>query len=291
MRIHSINQKVNMAKIVSLLICMMLLSCVSTKLSTIPPDLKDPYFLKYDAKVRSHFDIALDLYMYDMLAWTSSDSVSNRLSLNPDLKEELGAEWFIYQDKDSNYHAVYGKYYSNDDIYKSVFHFILDNEYNIKAVKEPVDSSICLYYARAINRSFSIVDKFVREKNLKLNWYVLVDSLGRLNVWYLPGQLSNDFEVYGGDFQYIFGATGKQIIDSIWSENEFKIVKPAVQKQITLINDGNEYPTVDNIFCALNILRKYKQSVFMVYILSRNYLSAIAKNKDAGYSWIHSKRK
>ena len=67
-------------------------------------------------------------------------------------------------------------------------------------MKEPGDSSICLYFARAINKSFPIVDKFVREKNLKLNWYVLVDSLGTLNVWYLPGQLSDDFEVYGGDF-------------------------------------------------------------------------------------------
>jgi hypothetical protein len=264
----------------------MVVSCRSSKHEDVLFDLKDPEFLEYKERIAANYGIALNLAMYDIVAWISTDSVSNRLSQNQYLTSELGAEWFVYQDKEANYHAVFGKYYQNNDRYNPVFHFILNNQFQVVASDSPVDSQICLYYARAINRSLPIVYKYFEEKKLKLNWYVLGDSSGRLNVWYLPGQLTDEYEVYGMDFHYIFDATGKQLVDSVWNDNGFKMIKPSVQKQVTLMNFYNKYPTVDNIFCALSVLRKYKKNLSIVYIVSQKYTSALAFNKNDGYSWV-----
>ncbi len=278
-----------MGKVLLFLIFIILLSCTKIKISTIPPDLDDPEFIEYEENTRKNFETAYDLYIYDMLAWTTSDSVMARINADPDLEKELGPEWFIYQDKNKSYHAVYGKYYQDRDIYKTVLHFIFDESHEVIYTDVSPDSLICLRYARAINSTSQIVDKFYRKKAIRLNRYVLTGLHSRIHVWYLLAQSTSVYEVYGGDFQYILDPTGREIVDSVWNENGFRIVQPDEEEQIILYNHPNKYPTVDNLFCGLNILRKYREKVNMVFIISNTYMSTVTVNNAGEYSLEHAK--
>lgn len=75
------------------------------------------------------------LYMYDAIAWWTSDSV---MTQNPTELERLGKEWFCFQSSDNNWHAIYGKYEDNE--FDLVFHYLVDTLFSVKRIYDPVDT-------------------------------------------------------------------------------------------------------------------------------------------------------
>ena len=265
------------------------IACSPALTNKIPSEFYEKSFIDYDLNFKANFEIAQYLYNYDLVAWGSSDSVSAQLDKNPSLADSLGAEWCCYKEG-NNFHAVYGKYYKDTDKYSIVFHYILDNNYEIKRSDSRVDMNKALSFARAIHNSFSVVERFKDSSDIRLNWYVRNDSVGNIEVWCMPAIPSEGNIVYGGDFFYKFDTTGKVLIDSSWHHDHFYDIKERDIKETTsLVSNAFDYPAVGDMALSLNILRMYKQKCRMVIIYTKNYKSGIAKDKN-GYSFIHSKR-
>src|SRR6185369_11265684 len=91
------------------------------------------------------FEIVRWLVKYDAVAWKTTD-----LMLAGDKNEiaRLGREWFCFQDKNEQWHAVYGKL--ENDRFEQIFHYVVDNSEKISRIEEQLNQSFLVPHARAL---------------------------------------------------------------------------------------------------------------------------------------------
>lgn len=167
------------------------------------------YGQKFDIKDFSHkMEVAEWLIEYDEVAWVTSDSV-----MAQDEKElaRLGSEWFCFE-KDSIWHAVYGKY--KDNQFDLVFHYKVSDGKVIRT-SEAVDTSLLHRYSRALQTANSQIMAIRKAINLRFNQYIKENDDKTFTVWILPAFQPSGIAVYGGEFIYTIDKTGIKLLKDV----------------------------------------------------------------------------
>ena len=219
------------------------------------------------------------LYMYDAIAWWTSDSVMIQDSI--ELKR-LGSEWFCFQTEDNNWHAVYGKYENND--FDLVFHFLVDTSYNVSRIYQPVDTSLLNRYSRALITANNQIRAIKDSINIRFNQYIKQNDDKTLSVWIFPAYQPNGLAVYGGEFIFKIDTEGIKILnDNSYYQGQFRAFQVGEPREVWIDFTELEKPTLGNVF----FVWYYKKYFTYIKIDNKNYVTTTIKNDNGNYSWMH----
>lgn len=219
------------------------------------------------------------LYMYDAIAWWTSDSVvlqdKNEIA-------RLGNEWFCFQSSDSNWHAVYGKY--ENSVFDLVFHYFVDTAYNVSRIYEPVDTFLTHSYSRAILNAYAELKPISDSFNLRFNHYISRNADESITVWIFPAFQPNGLAVYGGEFIYTYNPSGtKLLVNDSHYQGQFRGAQVGEQEEILLVYTELEKPSLGTVFFTWY----YKSYFNSIRIENKNYITTTIDSGDGQYSWFH----
>ena len=218
------------------------------------------------------------LCYYDQIAWISSDSVMKQ---DPDEIKKLGADWFCFQ-KESTWHAVYGKYENN--IYDLVFHFKVDSTGQLTKTNEKVDPLMLNRFSKALQLANSQLTELRDSIHLRFNQYIRQNEDQTINVWILPAFQPNSVAVYGGEFVYTIDAAATKIIDDhSYFQGEFRGYKIDKDAEIWLNYQELDKPTLGTIFFAW-----YYKSYFTKIVINNSKSISTPIESDKSWTWIHA---
>lgn len=230
------------------------------------------------ADFNSKFETAKWLFIYDYVAWHTSDSV-----MVQDKTEiaKLGREWFCFQDNTNNWHAVYGKY--DNDNFNLVFHFLLDSNYKIRKVYDVPDSLFLNPYARALVTSNKQLKPIRDSFRISFNQFIRQNQDKTFSTYIFPAFQRDNTAVYGGEFIYTIDQTGNQLIkDNSYFQGDFRGFKANKPREIWLNYRETEKPTLGAIF----FVWYYKQYFTSINIdCAKSVSTAIKDGKE--YTWLH----
>lgn len=222
------------------------------------------------------------LYMYDVIAWWTTDSVMTQDSTE---LQRLGNEWFCFQTNDKNWHAVYGKYDNNK--FDLVFHYLVDTSYQVLRIYEPVDTTLLHRYSRALNTANNQIVSVRDSFNIRFNQYVRENDDNTLTVWIFPAFQPNGYAVYGGEFIYEIDPTGNKILkDNSYYNGEFRAFKVDEPREVWIDYTELEKPTLGNVF----FIWYYKKYFTYIKLDNKDYITTSFKNDDGSYSWVHIRK-
>lgn len=218
------------------------------------------------------------LYMYDAIAWWTSDSV---MTQDPAELERLGQEWFCFQSDDNNWHAVYGKFENNQ--FDLVFHYLVDTSYQVSRIFEPVDTSMLHRYSRALATANNQMQAIKESTYIRFNQYIKENDDHTLTVWIFPAFQPNGLAVYGGEFVYTIDATGTKVLeDNSYFQGEFRAFKVDKPREVWIDFTELDKPTLGNVF----FVWYYKKYFTSINIETKFYVSSVMKMENS-YTWIH----
>ena len=231
------------------------------------------------ADFNKKFEVAQWLVEYDNVAWKTSDVVTTQ-----DKKEleRLGQEWFCFQDKNSLWHAVYGKY--EKDKYDLVFHFTMDKTGNITRNYDKLDAVFLDSHAQALATANKLVISKVGNQAPSFNQYIKQNADKTFTVWILPAFQTNGIAVYGGEFIYTIDQTGNKITkDESYFQGQFRGFKADKPREIWLDYIEKDKPTLGAIF----FVWYYKQYFTNIFINNSKSTSTVVQNGNKEYIWVN----
>ena len=221
---------------------------------------------------------------YDRVAWISSDMVMAEVArMSEDDRRRLGTEWFCFE-RDSVWHAVYGRWDEGAGRYDAVLHFVARRGRRIERSDEPVDAALATRYGRAIHVADERVPSAIRESHARFNTYVRPRADGALDVWLIPAWQPDGVIVYGAELRYGVRDDGT-VADSAVIVGALRAVRPDSTARLVLDNREREVPTVGQTLFLL-LYRRYFGGVS---VRSRDYVSTLVRTPD-GEAWLHAHR-
>lgn len=219
------------------------------------------------------------LYLYDAIAWWTSDSV---MAQDTNEINRLGKEWFCFQSNDGNWHAIYGKYENSS--FDLVFHFLVDTSYIVKRIYEPVDTSLLNRFSRALITANSQIQPIKDSINIRFNQYIKQNEDSTLTVWIFPAFQPNGYAVYGGEFIFNIDKNGTDVLnDNSYFQGQFRAFKVGDPREVWIDFTELDKPTLGNVF----FVWYYKKYFTYIKIDNKNYVTTAFKNDDGSYSWMH----
>lgn len=219
------------------------------------------------------------LYMYDAIAWWTSDSV---VLQDEDELARLGNEWFCFQSSDSNWHAIYGKY--ENRTFDLVFHFLVDTSYNVSRIYKAVDTFLTHSYSRAIQNAYAELKSISDSFNLRFNHYISRNPDESITVWIFPAFQPNGLAVYGGEFIYTYNPSGtKLLVNDSYYQGQFRGAQVGEQDEIWLVYAELEKPSLGTVFFAWYYKRYFKS----IRIENKKYITTTIDNGDGRFTWLH----
>ncbi len=221
--------------------------------------------------------IAAHLYLYDWVAWGTTDSIvknyENEMS-------QLGREWFAIENKeDSSWYAIYGKLDSTK--YKAVIEFKIDNNEHVTRVKGTPYVHLYPYYAKALQTADTAVMSKIEQSNVTFNSYVVRNDDETFTVYYLPAIYSNKFAVYGKEFIYTIDRLGQNIIkDESYLGESLRGYEIGKDKEINLNYEDCDVPTIGSLFYIYSFNRYYDR----ILIICKTHATLLSKESK---TWIH----
>jgi len=239
-----------------------------------------PKGLNFDiADFNKKMEVAEWLYDYDMIAWSTSDSV---MTQDPKDIERLGSDWFCFKENDT-WHAVYGKYENNQ--FDLVFHFKVDNG-QVSKTCETVDTTLLHRYSRALQTAARQITALKDTINLRFNQYIRENDDKTLSVWILPAFQPNSVAVYGGEFIYTIDVTGTKVLtDNSYYQGQFRGFKVDNPREIWLNYRETEKPTLGAVFFAW-----YYKSYFTKIVIDNSQSVSTPIKSDNSWTWIHAEK-
>ena len=246
------------------------LAVFGQKKSELPFDIND-----FNQKART----AEWLYVYDAIAWWTSDSVMTEKE--EDL-QRLGSEWFCFQTENDNWHAVYGKY--ENDKMNVIFHYLVDTTYKVSKTFEQIDNEFLNLHARALITANNQLSAIKDSIPLRFNQYIKQNDDKTFSVWIFPAFQPNGYAVYGGEFIYKIDPTGTQILeDNSYFQGKFLAFQVGEPREVWMNYTELEKPTIGNVF----FIWYYKRYFTYIKLENKNYVTTTFNNGDGDYSWIH----
>jgi len=219
------------------------------------------------------------LYVYDAVAWWTSDSI---MTHSQDELLKLGNEWFCFQTEDNNWHAVYGKY-ENDEM-DVVFHYLVDTAYQVSRIYEPIDTIFLNKHVRALITANKEMVAIRESINLRFNQYIKQNEDNTFTVWIFPAFQPNGVAVYGGEFIYEIDPTGMNILENkSYYQGQFRGFKVDNPREVWMDYTELENPTLGTIF----FIWYYKKYFTYIKLDNKNYITTAIKDSDGNYSWVH----
>ena len=219
------------------------------------------------------------LYVYDAIAWWTSDSVMTEKE--EDL-QRLGSEWFCFQTENGNWHAVYGKY--ENDKMNVIFHYLVDTTYKVSKTFEQIDNEFLNLHARALITANNQLSAIKDSIPLRFNQYIKQNDDKTFSVWIFPAFQPNGYAVYGGEFIYKIDPTGTQILeDNSYFQGKFLAFQVGEPREVWMNYTELEKPTIGNVF----FIWYYKKYFTYIKLENKNYVTTTFNNGDGDYSWIH----
>lgn len=231
------------------------------------------------ADFNKKMDVAEWLYMYDKVAWRTSDSV-----MAQDKKDlgRLGSDWFCFQ-KNDTWHAVYGKYENNQ--FDLVFHYKVANG-QISKTNETVDTALLHRYSRALQTASEQIKHLKDTVDLGFNQYIKENDDKTISVWILPAFQPNNVAVYGGEFIYTIDKTGTEVLkDDSYFQGQFRGFKVDNPREIWINYRETDKPTLGAIFFAW-----YYKSYFTKIVIDNSKSISIPLKSDKSWTWIHAEK-
>lgn len=225
-------------------------------------------------------EVARWMVAYDSTAWRLSELVT---SVSWEQLNRMGREWFCYKDKDSLWNGVYGKY--KDGHYDVVLHYKIWPEDSIDVVCDPPDTAMLGSISRAINIAYREAGFVLGKSYVKFNKFVRYHNNKTVSVWLMPALQPNEIAMYGGEFYYLFDATGNAILNrQEYYQGSFKGFRLGKAREVRLYYEDADAPTLGAVFFAL----KYGRHFSGVHINTRKSTSLLAFSQVKGYYWQHA---
>ncbi|MGI6291194.1 MAG: hypothetical protein ACOXZH_02030 [Bacteroidales bacterium] len=260
----------NKLKLIIGIILLFSLSSFGQKIKDLNFDIKD-----FQQKAKT----AEWLYMYDIIAWWTTDSVI--LADSTEIAR-LGPEWFCFQSDDNNWHAIYGKY--ENDTFDLVFHYIVDTSFKVKRVDEKVDTSILNGYSRALQTANKHIKLHTDSINIKFNQYIRQNEDKTFDVWFFSAFQPNGWAVYGKEFILKIDKTGNKVLeDNSYYDTDFRGFEVNEPREIWINQTKFEKPTLGLVF----FVWYYKKYFTYIKINNKDYITTVIKDSDGSYVWMH----
>ncbi len=219
------------------------------------------------------------LYLYDAIAWWTSDSV---MTEKEEERQRLGGEWFCFQAEDKNWHSVYGKY--ENDKMNVVFHYLVDTTYKVSRTFESIDTTFLNLHARALITANNQIAEIRETNQLRFNQYIKQNDDKTFTVWIFPAFQPSGLAVHGGEFIYKIDHTGTKILeDNSYFQGKFLAFKVGEPREVWMDYTGLEKPTLGNVF----FIWYYKKYFTSIKLDNKNYVTTTIKSSDGNYSWMH----
>jgi hypothetical protein len=223
--------------------------------------------------------IAEWLYLYDAIAWWTSDSV---MTQSQEELQRLGSEWFCFQTEDGNWHAAYGKYENNE--MNVVFHYLVDTTYKVSRTFEPIEAEFLNLHARALITANNQITAIRDSNQIRFNQYIKQNEDRTFTVWIFPAFQPNGLAVHGGEFIYKIDPTGTKILeDNSYFQGQFRAFKVDNPREVWMDYTELEKPTLGSIF----FIWYYKKYFTYIKLDNKNYVTTTIKSGDGSYSWMH----
>jgi len=227
---------------------------------------------------QQNVEIAYWLYQYDMVAWRTSDSLM--ASKDPEAMN-LTKEWFCYEDSIGNWHAVYGRF--EDGIYRSVFHYIWDEEtQSVSRATEEVDTSSSQAYARSLTLGYDLLADVMTNYGIRFNAYLRRLPNQCVEVWFLPAWQPDGRTVYGAEFRYVFDPLGKRLLQKREKFEKLRALRPNRGTVVQLDYQKHKIPPVSSIFFLWSYYR-YFGEISIKHFYGKTSLT----KADGDWIWIH----
>ncbi len=224
------------------------------------------------------FEVVQWLVTYDSVAWKTTDLA---LASDKDEVARLGKEWFCFQDKSGQWHAVYGKLDNNK--FDQVFHYVVDSAGKITRTKDKVDEAFLVLHGRALDLAQARLDDSIPANAPTHNSYIKQNADRTFTVWFLPAFQTNGVAVYGGEFVYTIDASAEKITkDESYFQGSFHGFRSTPPREIWLNYREKEKPTLGSIF----FVWYYKQYFTSIYIDTSKSTSTVIRNGN-DYIWAH----
>ncbi|HUX53178.1 MAG TPA: hypothetical protein VMV56_02055 [Williamwhitmania sp.] len=239
-----------------------------------------PAFDSTDFAVKSK--LAEWLVNYNQVALITADSLRSQNSAK---LQQIGKEWFCFQDSNSVWHAVYGRFRHGS--YNVLFHFIVNGNNAAYLTRSRLDSSMVTNYARALYTAGRIIKPLMDSLKMSMVRFIRQNEDKTFTVWIFPGLQPEGYAIYGGEFVYTFSADGKKVIgNSSYFSGKFRAVQVDRPQEISLDYSELQQPTIGSLFFVWN----YKPYFTRINIQNAHY-TITAINGGGAYFWAHFKRK
>lgn len=228
------------------------------------------------------FEVAQWLTAYDRVAWVTTDSVM--LPKNEKRRQQLGGQWFCYQDAQHDWHALYGKY--EQGRFETAFHYVLNQADGVTESTIRPDTAFANPYARALMAARAQLNEATGSAKLSFNHYIRRNLDKTFTVWILPAFQQDNTAVYGGEFSYTISSTGCKLLHKEeYFQGQFRGFKVDRPREIWLTYTDVEKPTLGSVF----FVWYYKSYFTQIFIDNKNSKSTVLKNKE-GYYWVHAEK-
>ena len=225
------------------------------------------------------------LARYDRVAWETSALVTAAVPhLPPEQVERIGAEWFCFE-RDSTWHAVYGRYDAGRRRYDVVLHYSGRPGAGFAADRTPLDTALTARYGRALQMTRARLPEDVRDEGIQLTTFVRPRPDGALDVWYLPAFQPDGWAVYGIELRYVLDRSARRVTDSALVIGTLRGSLLDSTVTIEIDNERNAMPTVGEAFFAM----LYASRFDAVAILNRDFISEFAA-VDGTRAWVHERK-
>lgn len=222
------------------------------------------------------------LLIYDRVAWVTSDSV---MAEDPAELEQLGGEWFCFQDADNRWHAVYGK--DVDGHFQSVFHYLVDGDGDgdVRRLKEPLDSGLVNPLSRALVHCRAAMTAYQDSVSIRFNQYIRQQANGEIEVWILPAFQPNGVAIYGWEFYWKLDKWGQKVIEQTAYTQTLRGFEVGEKREIWLTYSTVDAPTLGGVF-FVEYYQPYFTRINLETATSRSFLMSLGES-DGGSHWIH----
>ena len=143
----------------------------------------------------ARFDIARWMTKYDMMARNTAEHLLRYAGADVAL---LGPEWFCFEDSAGIWHAVYGSYLPEQNLYDLVFHYTVDQVATMQATDAVVDSANLNPHARALKTAYRRLGETTDSLPGKMAPFIRQNPDRTFSVWILPA-FQNFTAMYGGE--------------------------------------------------------------------------------------------
>ncbi len=226
------------------------------------------------------FKVASRLYDYDVAFWLTSDYLSrNHLTAS-------GDEYFCYQDQDSAWHVLYGKY--ENEKFTPAYHLTVDTTYTIHVLHSfPVDSFV-LPYMRALHTAQQEMSPVTDTLSIHFNIYVDKNKDQTFTVRAFPGMQPDGTVVYGGEFEFTLDSSGLHVLHTRrYMQDTFRgFSTDHPPGKVTLDYHDVDEPTLGGIL----FVWEYKRFFPQILLVTRKNISTVLQDHTGQYYWVHVER-